>query len=157
MTRSSLALAAAVTLAAVLAAGCESSPRPVPSPTPAATSSTAAIAAAASAECASFAAADQEITSGTQLDTTVGELTGALHAEGPAWGSALQHAAAIGSASRVPDGPNRAREIGLAIGRAGIALGFADLDADLGNDQLPSDWTKTVRALEGAAAACAAP
>lgn len=113
----------------------------------------ALIAATARAECARFSAADTAITSGTELDVTVGELAGSLYAEGPAWGKEL--ARAEREPSLVPHGDNRANNVSLDIAETAVALGMADLDNDLGHDGLiKGDWSTTLRGLSRTRKAC---
>jgi hypothetical protein len=113
------------------------------------------IARTAGQECARFTAADQAITSGTELDVTVGELAGSLNAEGPAWGKALDRAEK--EPAGIPHGGNRANVVSADISGTAFALGMADLENDLGHvGSIRSDWKATLRGFSRATAACKA-
>ena len=125
---------AALAAAGLVITGCASSPA-----APAAVGKAAATSASEtpSASLVVVRAVSQECAGGLQVAHSVVALgdhstLAELGLLGPTWSRQLEQAAKSASASDVPEGPNRANELAVALAKMALTVGFADMAYDGG-------------------------
>ena len=141
----------ALAAAGLVVTGCASGPA---APQAAAANAPAASAAATpSASLVIVKAASKECAGGLQVAHSVVALgdhstLAELGLLGPTWSRRLGRAAKDASAAGVPEGPNRANELAVALDKMALAVDFADMAYDSGQDVAAgTDYGRFIRQL----------